>query len=336
MVTRRTVVLGAITVALAAGCKPDFDDRPSRVLSPRLLAIRAEPAEAPPAGSVTFRALVVGGATAEALSWALCTTRKPLTELGAIDPACLARSAPGLVQLGTGPSATAEIPKDACRLFGPDTPEAKPGEPSGRPVDADSTGGYYLPVRALLAHDEAATASVRVSCGVSGATAEQLVAFEQRARPNRNPEIAEVTVGGASLTGSLRAARGASVVLRVSWSDCPTVPVCGDGVCGVDEDVKACAADCDDRKGCAGAELYGVFDTSRQENAVRREAMRVSWFSDRGEFVADRTGRTESDAATFSENTWTAPGDAAPATIWLVLRDDRGGVAWREISVDVS
>ena len=45
---RRLVTVAVAVAALAAGCRPDFGAPTSLVTAPRLLATRAEPAEAAP------------------------------------------------------------------------------------------------------------------------------------------------------------------------------------------------------------------------------------------------------------------------------------------------
>jgi hypothetical protein len=67
--------------------------------------------------------------------------------------------------------------------------------------------------------------------------------------------------------------------------------------------------------------------------ASRRESLRVSWFTSAGRFAEERTGRSEGEAdVSFSDNTWQAPA-AGVARIWVVLRDDRGGVGWRSYTL---
>jgi hypothetical protein len=38
---------------------------------------------------------------------------------------------------------------------------------------------------------------------------------------------------------------------------------------------------------------------------------------------------------TTTDNAWTAPKDPAMVTMWVVLRDSRGGVDWRQFTVMV-
>ena len=56
--------------------------------------------------------------------------------------------------------------------------------------------------------------------------------------------------------------------------------------------------------------------------------MHVSWFATGGSFDLDRTGRDGSDVTTTSDNGWTAPSSGTAVHLWIVLRDDRGGVGW--------
>ena len=164
----RTAALraGLVAVLLAvAGCVPTFDDNLSLVREPIVLAVQSEPAEAAPGESVRLTVLAVTGNAdnpAPEATWGLCVARKPLTELGPVNPICIRppNQAPNaIVPLGTGASVQATLPapgqpgllgSSACQLFGPSLPEAMNGEPAGRPVDPDPTGGFYQPVGVTL------------------------------------------------------------------------------------------------------------------------------------------------------------------------------------------
>ena len=63
--------------------------------------------------------------------------------------------------------------------------------------------------------------------------------------------------------------------------------------------------------------------------------MTVAWFATGGSFDNDRTGRDTSDLTASSDNGWHAPAAAGPVHLWVVLRDDRGGVGWAEYAFDV-
>ncbi len=280
--------------------------------------MRSEPAEAAPNGKVAYSALVAapgGEVSGASIDWAFCTMPKPLADLGDVAVPCFVLAADYLVPLGVGPAAAGKIPGNACHQFGPDGPESAPGQPPGRPVDPDGTGGYYQPVRLIWPNggDYLLAAGVtRLGCGLAGATTETLAAFKTAYVPNTNPSISRLTAAAALVHpdknlnpgGVLGAAvgRGKSLELHVFWPTCDTPP-------------------------CAGAEPYAFYDPAARALGTRREAMLASWFATGGTFASDRTGPSESglDAA----NTWIAPDDAGDVTMWIVLRDDRGGSAWQ-------
>ena len=348
---QKTPRISVVALAsLLAGCVPEFDDDLSQLRQPRILALKAEPAEARE-GALTLTALVAvppDVADPGAPDWALCLDRKPLTELGPVSRRCLAGIGPGnsaLLPLGAGPSVQATLPADSCRLFGPLRPEPKPGEPAGRPVDPDPSGGYYQPfVSALPGAAESAVGGVRLACGIAGAVQAQIVEFNSRYVTNTNPAPAalEIVAGEQSVSIAADEPRhsaekevpaGERLVLRVSWPDCPRTAECGDGVCSEGESVTTCADDCRDRQGCTGAESYAWYDPVTRSVGSRRESLRVSWFTSSGRFAEERTGRSEGEAdVSFSDNVWRAPA-AGVARIWVVLRDDRGGVGWRSYTL---
>jgi len=335
-VLTRTLALGMLVLA---ACVPALEDHDARVDAERVLAVRAEPAEAAPGQTVTLVALVAraDGTVHVTPDLAFCTARRPLGELGPAATACVDGAADALVSVDP-PSAI--VPRDACRLFGPDVPPSVDGQPPGRPADPDATGGYAIPVRAEL--DGAVTIfPLRVSCGFAGATRDQSVELTRRSRPNANPAtpaLSAVDADGTarpltpddgSGTPSLVVATGERVTLRVAWPACPDVGVCGDAICGDDEDASACAVDCATKAGCGGAERYVYFDPTTRSVARAREAMRVSFFATDGDFASPRTGIGATDAdATGVDDVWTAPALAEDVHAWVVLRDDRGGVSF--------
>ena len=347
--------LGRFALGLAAlGCTPELPSGASLIDSPRLLAIRTEPAEAAPKGNsateMTWSALYVGPNGDEdpsALDWALCDERKPLATAGEISPKCLVPTSISLVDLGNGASVSGTLPEDGCRLFGPNPPPPAPGEPAARPTDPDSTGGFYQPLRVADARNGSYTYSVgltRISCGLARVSAEESTAYQQRYRPNENPKLSSVVAspgdGETPLTDeaatTVSVAHGAHLVFRASWPDCALSSTCGDGICGANEDRTSCADDCTEPRGCAGSEPYVSFDLASQAVIDRREGMRVSWYATGGTFEHDRSGRTEDQASvSYADNAWTAPDQAGDVRVWVVLRDDRGGVDWGAYFVHV-
>lgn len=339
----RLISLGLVVLAVA-GCTPDLEDRAFLVDGPRLLAIASTPAEAEPPAAVTLRALYVdenGERDQGDLEWAFCVARRTLTDRGTVSPSCLSPGGEGLVSIGEGTSAQGMLPMDACRLFGPDRPLPADGEPAGRPVDPDPSGGYYQPIRLLVrgGGDGYSIGATRLSCGTSGANAEIAAEYGARHRINENPAITSLSIvrdGRVEpITKDTKVAAGAEVTLRASFPACPTAPACGDGVCGIDEDATACEQDCKAPKGCAGAEQYVVFDPESRTLATRRESIRISWFATGGKLQDDVVGRAADESANEIDNLWVAPTGRGPTRLWLVIRDDRGGIGWVQTILDV-
>ncbi|HEY3493968.1 MAG TPA: hypothetical protein VGK73_04750, partial [Polyangiaceae bacterium] len=320
---RRSFRIQASLLAVLSGifgCVPEFDDDTSRVAAPRVLAIQSAPAEVRDRidETATVTALVAGpdGSEAPEPFWSLCIDRKPLSELGPVSPKCIESPEPGAEfaeSLGTGVSVEAAIPETACQLFGPQRPDPKPGEPSGRPVDPDPTGGYYQPVVAWLG-STAVLGAVRLGCALRD------VDFNRRYRPNENPELAAfeaVRSDGSVLAFDpeepVTLAPGERVNLRASFAECPAVDVCGDGICGPDEDQTSCmdsGDDCAAPRGCTGAERYVYFDSLAQSVSDRRESLTVSWYATDGTFDGPRTAGSASagaDGGPGSSNGYVAP-----------------------------
>ncbi|MEZ4453104.1 MAG: hypothetical protein R3B09_26825 [Nannocystaceae bacterium] len=333
-------------VVLIAACVPDVDVDLALVTSPRVLAVAADPAEVGPGEKMTLRALYAapgGTLTDSPLVWSRCSARRPLAELGPVSRDCIDGGDGALTEIGDGLEVASQLPPDVCRLFGPDPPPGDPGGPAGRPVDPDLSGGYYQPI--VLAGRSVADSPtlfrLRIACGLAAATQEQSSQFRRRYQRNLAPAISaleRVSDASADLLPpgeALVVEAGERVRLRARWTACPGEPECGDGLCTLGEDGTACAADCGP-PGCAGAEYYLRFDPDELDLVVARESLAISWFADAGHFDAERTGRTADDRTNASDNTWTAPEDRDEATLWIVIRDDRGGAAWRELSVLLS
>jgi hypothetical protein len=316
----------------------------------RILAIRSLPAEAKPNSAVSYEGLYVspeGELEGDALDWALCNRRKALTQSGTISKSCLFLEAPSLEPLGTGSRVDATLPREACETFGPTPRTPKPGEPNFRPVDPDTTGGFYQPVRVLGRSDEQLYASglTRLVCGLGGATQEQSADFNRRYRVNENPKLDGLVLvrsdgaeepfpDAASPSDALSVQSGERLRLRARWADCPSEPSCGDDICSVGE--SDCPVDCLVPHGCTGSEPYLAFDPLVRSLNDRREAIRVSWFATAGQFDYERTGQAEAaQPETSTDNGWRAPVDSRDVLLWLVIRDDRGGVGWTSYRLHV-
>jgi hypothetical protein len=380
----KTFLKAAAVVALLVGCKPHLDDAVSLVTTARVLAVRTEVvganapgANAPGAGvaareaeariteSVTLSALFVDGAgvvTPSPLAWSFCDDRKPLAELGPVNPRCLDVAATGLTALGVGSTAMGDLPTDACQQFGPDAPQPQAGQPPGRPVNPDPSGGYYQPIRVLVPGADGPTitiAETRVLCTLASFSSDVVAAYRQRYHRNSNPEVAAFGIKGAAAPWAASDANGTSnpvgvgqrLELEVSWPDCPVTDTAGDGVCGPEETGTTCGTcgpgiavtrddccvdvNCTHARGCSGAERYARLDPASGVLVARRESMAVAWFATAGTFAIERAGRDNDDLAVTSDNTWQAPDAPGLVTMWVVLRDERGGVGWRQVTLDV-
>src|SRR5690349_11835622 len=98
----RLPIVSLLAALASSACVPDFDDETSRITSPRVLAIRAFPAEASKNQKVELTALIASprAVDSDVPAWSLCLDRKPLSELGPVSPRCLASPAsePDIVQ----------------------------------------------------------------------------------------------------------------------------------------------------------------------------------------------------------------------------------------------
>jgi hypothetical protein len=288
------------------------------VTSARVLAVASTPAEAEPGASVAFATLFVdaNGDVGGPFDWAFCKDREPLAELGPVSSRCSQRTGDFFVEIGNASTATGAVPQETCTLFGPDVPPPTAGEPPGRPVDPDATGGFYQPVR-LAAGDATTVERVRIDCGLTAGTDDQIADLKKRYHVNTNPSIDALTEPtlGTLVTADLGAttvAPSQRLVLRATWADC---------------DPSATT--------CTGAEGYPSFDQTSHLIVDHRETMRVSWFASGGDFDDDRTGRDATDPTPFSENGWTAPSSPGTVRMWVVVRDDRGGAGWKSYVVTV-
>jgi hypothetical protein len=334
-----------VLALLITGCVPELDTDESTITETRVLAIQAEPAEQAPTAStpVTYRALVAGpgGIRSDVpITWFQCLAQKPLAELGPVSPDCLNTSSGKLAGIGQGQQVQVALPRQACSLFGPNPPMPMQGEAPGRPVDPDQTGGYKLPVVAAFGSEsgtEVALYEQRIYCGLAAVPPAISVQYTQRYHVNTNPALGELRVlraGGSTVLAAdqaLELAPNERVELELTWPSCPASDVCGDDICGPDETVQGCAADCQPLRGCGGQERYLYYDTERAELVVRREALRVAWYATAGRYDDERTGLGEDELATSSTNTFTAPNSPGPGTLSLVLRDSRGGVGFRSL-----
>ncbi|HEY6876886.1 MAG TPA: hypothetical protein VI299_02660 [Polyangiales bacterium] len=333
----------ALPALVVSACVPNLDTDESTVVQTRVLAIQAEPAEVTPNGSNAsrYRALIAdanGVRVDVPVSWFQCLAQKPLAELGPVSKDCLNTDSGKLVQFADGQDVSGVLPSGACSLFGPNPPLPMAGEPAGRPVDPDQSGGYKLPIVAAVSTEAGQGVTLyeqRIYCGLAGVPPEVSVEFATRYHANANPSISELRVTRASGTSTLAAgqplelAANERVELELAWPACPLADVCGDDVCGPEETATSCGGDCQPAKGCAGQERFMFYDRLRSELVVQREAMRVAWYASHGTYEDERTGAEAESSDNGTRNAFQAPASALTGTLWMVLRDSRGGVGFR-------
>jgi hypothetical protein len=283
---------------LLGACRPELGASASLVTQMEVLAVRGEPAESKPGEMVTYTLLVAspdGTITVPDAAWGFCIAPKPLTENNVVADACLGQDALAPIT-NSAPSITAPTPSDACSRFGPDVPPSMEGQPPLRPRDPDITGGYYQPLLVQLS-DGVTYGLERITCNLANAPVDLAIEYRMRYVANKNPTLMPLAL-------PTEIDRGATITIDAAWPP--------DAV-----------------------EVFPVFDIPSQSLIDHREAMRVSWFASAGQFAHDRTGRDESDPATDTSNTWTAPADPGVVHFWIVLRDSRGGVDFASADVSV-
>jgi hypothetical protein len=314
--TRAQQLLFTIVLAgsVALGCKPEVGQAPSLITDYALLAVKGDPAEAKPDENVVYSFLLAspsGTVTDATAGWDVCETPKPPAENSSVASACNPPE-PGAA---TGQTFAAPVLTKACMLFGPIAPPVATGQPSIRPRDPDSTGGYYLPVRVKF--PDLATGSLtgfafeRISCNLANAATDLVAEYDKRYQPNNDPGIATTDVSradGSSFnldSGSPTIAPGESVVFQATFAD-------------------------------GSAETFPVLNPTGDALVDQTEDLYMSWFATSGSFEHDRTGVAGTQTATSTSNAWRAPGTAMPVYLWLVLRDSRGGTAFRSYSIQVT
>jgi len=308
------LLAGLVAGSIGLGCKPDVGQAPSLITDYALLAVKGDPAEAKPDENVVYSFLLAspsGTVTDATAGWDVCETPKPPAENNSVASACNPPT-PGPT---TGQTFTAPVLTNACMLFGPIAPPVATGQPSIRPRDPDSTGGYYLPVRVKFL--DLATGSLtgfafeRISCDLANAATDIVDEYNKQYQPNSDPGIAAT---------DLIRADGSRLSLD---SDTQTIAP------GETVTFEATFA-------AGSAETFPVLNSSGDALVNQTESLYMSWFVTSGSFEHDRTGVAGTEIATSTSNTWKAPDATMPVYLWLVLRDSRGGTAFKSYSIQVA
>jgi hypothetical protein len=295
------------TVVFTSGCIPELHDDPSLALEGQIIAVQFEPAEARPEGPAQVKALVAADTSVPA-SFSLCVARKPLSELGPVHPDCLASPVDNdaLVPLGVGTNIDFTVPKEACRLFGPQRPAAEPGQPPGRPVDPDATGGFYQPV--VAQSDNPVLGSLRLDCGLPGGSQAQVAQYNQEHEPNENPSIR-------------------SLELRIEQGEWQTFDPDSDVVARAPRNKRVRVRSRWDER-----ERYLFLSPEGRELTHKRESLIATFYSTIGGFdehrvALDEQGRVFSDLQLGD--------DRGEVRVWIVVRDGRGGTGFSSFKLDV-
>ncbi len=312
------------TLCALAGCEPELDQRLSLLTEPRVIAVVSEPAETAPSSSASHRVYLASGdgPVIADVDWAFCTEPKPPTEDNVVNARCLGAAA--VRELGASSALTAVTPIDACMRFGPDVSSG-----DYRPRDPDVTGGYYQPLRLTLPaslgaeRSRVAFASHRIRCNLANAPIDIVRDHRARYVANANPPAPLLARAGGG--GDVTTARaGERLELVASWP-------------------------------AGTSERYVWYDGPAARLRDRHESLRLSWYVTGGQLCSDATGRTEEEIeeelaaalaaggsvddpapAASTANCWRAPDEPGPITLWLVLRDSRGGTAVSEQTILVA
>jgi hypothetical protein len=133
----------------------------------------------------------------------------------------------------------------------------------------------------------------RIDCALPNLPIQIAIQLRDAARPNHNPELA-----------ALR--------LQVDGLDVPATGL------PTDRDVRLRA-----QLSPESAESYEFYDPLTNVITRRNEQLRVAWFVNAGDL---RDPESAPDGSNQAKNVWHAPAEPAITHLWLVLRDDRGGV----------
>jgi hypothetical protein len=298
---RQSPLLLCLLALASAACASDLEKQ-SEVVKLRVLAIRADPAELVVTdGGVppraTFTALAVEPSGAPAsVRFALCTDQNP-TPSSTLD-------CPGTQGVNLPPAGATSAVLDL-------------GDPRFLPVLSASVDGgtpdagvLHEGVPVVIGFEATAPANTGPDGGPSGADGGPLqivrgfttIVVHDDSRPaNRNPELAALRIGPDG--GIDLAADGGTGVPVDSVQRLTPLPA---------PDAKEPTADGPEKLG------YSFFTTAGSLSSLRS---------------TDTTATGES-ADTFVD--WTTPAAPGPVTLWIVVRDGRGGTGFLERSVSVS
>jgi hypothetical protein len=314
----RTATAVAVLAALVAGCGDDFT--PFNELDRlRVLAVRAEPPELAPGATTTLDALVFapdGDAVTSAWSWC------PIT-LGAAKGYECALSEQQLADAidAVAPGAGALVPSyDLGQGAEATFANAVPPAALAALCDAIATGSAPAFVDLPTCTDRFVV-TIRLEVAAAGETVTAIkqlpLLFDASAEENLNPALGGVFAAPA--------ADGVDPLVdgtALSFGREPTMLRAG-----AKYDLGLEIAD-------AAAQSFTPAATVDSPSPdPRRETLFLTWFVTGGKTDSQRTGFIDGDAdmSDLAHNGWRTPSLAASggaAELYLVLQDERGGVAW--------
>ena len=300
-VTRLRMLVGCVLVASATGCGGDFAP-PSLVETVRVLAIRAQPPFLPttPSATTTLDAKVVGVGAGQALchAWGLCLLTT--TQAGAFrcaDPALQ-------LNLGTTPSVTVDFAQVMTLTLQAQAYAAKLGRSfTGGPPASDNPGAApeSVPVTVLFGVGE--RDSFPAGCPAD------IDAFLTTGCVDRE----RCVIGSKSLRAFT------SGLAQHSNPQLTDLKVGGASTTGATVIEAATGA-----LNLAPTWSPDSREARPDDGGAPIEGLLMSWFSTAGAFAKQRSY----DAA--PSNTLTLGASDDIVTVWVVVRDGRGGVDWLE------
>ena len=315
---RRWVLLAALCVAGAAGCKPDLGAPPSLVTGPRILAVRGTPAEATPGAMVTYDILAVdvtGTVAAPDVGWAQCLLPDPPAFGNDVSDACLA------IPDDAGPAAHIQRGSGGERLLDIRASDAAGHEgAAAQPPRRSGPHGWVLPAGARRGGRSTgllAFALERVTCRLANAPPDVATQYATEYTPNQNP----------SLAGLVVASGGAVTPMYAAGQAAPPAPA----TIGAGQKAILQADFSGD-----SAETFLVWDVVQLKLLQQRESLRVVVVRDGGGFVHDVSGRASDDPETYTQNSGRRQPSRARCICWAVLRDNRGGIDFASAEIDVT
>lgn len=287
----------ALVCSLVSACVADDVTRDAYIQAPRILAVVAEPAEAAPGDEVSFRALVVAPeGPVAAARWHWSFCLTPRALTENSSVSKVCATSDEKPLAGRDAELQAVIPEDACARFGSETSLGL------RPLDPDHSGGYYQPLRLSASELRTTIVRQRILCPLANAPIDVAIRFAQSYVANTNPSLEGLrltTEDGEVAAAALPAHTKVALAVEVA----------------------------DDAR-----ESYPLYDALSGELSTRTETLRARWFVTQGELALD-----ESDVSgRETNNELTTPEAGSALWLWVVVRDDRGGVSVLEQALTVS